>query len=72
MAPKKQRRRVERVSDAVDYDRTADRNSPPDAHADEDRMVIFDSELASDDELSDDLHLTAEDYREQRPPHYGD
>lgn len=72
MSPKKQRRRAKRLSDAVDYDRTADRNPPVDAHADEDRMVIFDSELVTDDELIDDPRLTADDYREQRPPHYGD
>lgn len=42
MTAKKKRRRVERPSDAIDYDRTADRNAPSDARADDDRMVIFD------------------------------
>lgn len=72
MTAKKKRRRVERPSDAIDYDRTADRNAPSDARADDDRMVIFDSELGTDDELIDDPQLTEADYHDQRPPHYGE
>lgn len=70
----KKRRRVVRLSDAVDYDRTADRTSDRET-GDEDRMVILDSELGSEliDEPTDESTTTRsrEFYEEQKPPHYG-
>ncbi len=70
MTQKKKRRRVVRISDAADYDRTADQNTPAQSSVDDDRMVIFDSELSPEPEPIDDPHLTLEDYLEQRPPHH--
>lgn len=65
--PRGKRRRVVRLSDAEDMDRSMDRpdhgfaNEKP---ADEQREVLLDPE--SEDSLSGD-----EFWREQRPPHHG-
>lgn len=70
MAQKKKRRRITRLSDAVDYDRTADRDSGP-SLIDHDRMVILDSELFDDDVDADAASHSLDYYKEQQPPHYG-
>ena len=56
------RRRVVRLSDAVDYDRTADRGNQNEP-GDEDRMVIFEDDFGAE-------QGSLEFYREQQPPHY--
>lgn len=64
MVPKKRRRRVVRPSDAVDYDREADRDRPFHSAFDDERAVIMDPD--QDEEPSG-----LEFYKEQMPPHYG-
>ncbi len=68
----KQRRRVRRLSDAADYDRTADRPNPSQveqsADCDGDRVVQLDDGITPESPELDDLAR----YREERPPHYGD
>ncbi|QPK79799.1 hypothetical protein G7Y31_03630 [Corynebacterium lizhenjunii] len=65
--PRSARRRAVRKSDAVDYDRSADR---PEFHS------AFDTDgnrLISLDRVSDEEPAShdAAFYEEQRPPHYG-
>ncbi|MCQ9333377.1 hypothetical protein NQ042_04585 [Corynebacterium phoceense] len=68
MAQSRKRRRATRLSDAPNYDRTADR--PPFQSAfgpDGERAVPVDDEAAAAGE-----ELTGEEfYRAQQPPHYG-
>lgn len=61
------RRRVVRLSDAVGYDRTADRGNQHEP-GDEDRMVIFEDDFGPIGSGAEQGSL--EFYREQQPPHY--
>ena len=61
------RRRIVRLSDAVDYDRAADRGSQHEP-GDEDRMVIFEDDFGPIGPSMEQGSL--EFYREQQPPHY--
>ena len=61
------RRRIVRLSDAVDYARTADRGSQHEP-GDEDRMVIFEDDFGPIGPSMEQGSL--EFYREQQPPHY--
>lgn len=64
-APKRQRRRVFRVSEAAEYDRTADRPDFVSAFNDDgERAVVLDEE--AEDTLQGDAFL-----KEQVPPHHG-
>jgi hypothetical protein len=56
-----------RLSDAVDYDRTADRGNQNEP-GDEDRMVIFEGDFGPIGSGAEQGSL--EFYREQQPPHY--
>lgn len=68
--PRRPRRRAFRASDAVDYDRTADRPDPmlseEGVPGDSDERVVLDEGEAEeiDDESGDRL-------LDERPPHYG-
>ena len=62
------RRRAVRLSDAVDYDRTADRGSQREA-GDEDRMVIFEDDFGPISSGAEQGSL--EFYREQQSSKIG-
>lgn len=64
MVAPRRRRRVVRKSDAVDYDRQADRGTTFVSAYDDERAVILDPDQ---DEEPTGLKF----YKDQMPPHYG-
>lgn len=64
MVTPRPRRRVVRKSDAVDYDREADRDRAFVSAYDDERTVILDPD--QDEQVS-----ALKFYKEQMPPHYG-
>ncbi|WP_293768518.1 hypothetical protein [uncultured Corynebacterium sp.] len=70
-APRK-RRRAQRLSDAVDYDRTADRPPFQSAFGDDgERIVQLDPDGAEGEADEGGSGTGEQFYREQQPPHYG-
>ena len=72
MTSRKNRRRVFRQSEAVDYDRSADKPGASAAHGvDEDRIVNVDDAESATAAEGESGQRDEKFYRDNQPPHYG-